>query len=277
MFTVDINCPDCGTRHDVNFKECPHCHKSNDYYEKNRVPKRVAFMHPVAQLSLFGVGFSYAGMFLIEFLFGLFLDLAGISDVNKLLILGLSLTYCTMFAILLSIILSTRKKYFFEFFTCGKDYGYGVLYALAIIGLTLVYGSILNAFGLNDAGNNANQQSIESVVTSYPIFASFILCIIGPICEELTYRVGLYSFLRRINKYLAIIVTTIVFAFIHLSFSSETIIEELISLPSYLIAGAIFAIAYEHRGPACSITAHIVYNMFAVMIIIVNNYGYTYI
>ena len=96
MFIVDINCPDCGTRHDVNFKECPHCHKSNDYYDKNRVPKRVAFMHPVAQLSLFGVGFSYAGMLLIEFLFGLFLGLAGISDVNKLLILGLSLTYCTM-------------------------------------------------------------------------------------------------------------------------------------------------------------------------------------
>lgn len=92
--------------------------------------------------------------------------------------------------------------------------------------------------------------------------------VIGPICEEFTYRVGLYSIARRLNKYVAIAFSTIVFALIHFSFTSSDIVNELINLPSYLAGGIIFGIAYEHKGPACSMTAHICYNLFSLIVVL---------
>ena len=132
-------------------------------------------------------------------------------------------------------------------------------------------GTLLNAFISiwHTPADNVNQASVESIATSYPLIGIFIMGMVGPICEELTYRVGLYSFLRRINKYLALVVTAIVFAMIHFTFDAKDIVEELWSFPSYLISGVILTLAYERRGPACSITAHVCYNLIAVLMIMV--------
>ena len=64
----------------------------------------------------------------------------------------------------------------------------------------------------------------------------------------------------------------VVFAFIHFDFEAigtPEIVEELWSLPSYLVSGLILTIAYEHRGPACSMTAHVLYNLFAFALMFV--------
>ena len=66
-------------------------------------------------------------------------------------------------------------------------------------------------------------------------------------------------------------VTVIVFALIHFDFAAKDMAGELWSLPSYLISGIILTIAYEHRGPACSMTAHIAYNTFAFIMILVGD------
>ena len=117
--------------------------------------------------------------------------------------------------------------------------------------------------------DNINQSAADAFANNYPILAFFVMAIIGPICEELTYRVGLHSFLRRINKYLALVVTIIIFAMIHFTFDAENIVEELWSLPSYLVSGLLLTLAYEVRGPACSITAHACYNLFALIMTMV--------
>jgi hypothetical protein len=44
--------------------------------------------------------------------------------------------------------------------------------------------------------------------------------------------------------------------------------NELWSLPSYRISGFILTLAYEHRGPAWSMTAHVLYNIFAFLIML---------
>ena len=71
-----------------------------------------------------------------------------------------------------------------------------------------------------------------------------------------------------IFKYLAIIISSIVFALIHFSFKQETIVNELWSLPTYIVSGVILALAYEHKGPACSMTAHILYNTLAFIVML---------
>lgn len=268
MLFKSIKCPNCEAYHDPTLEKCPECNKNNELYKLNRVPKRVAFMHPIAQAAMFTIGFAYAGMFLTEIIFAFFIN--GMVDADKAYksALLLTFTYLAMFAGLLCVPLFTRRKLFLSKFTNGVDYLYGLAFAVTIIAA----GTLVNALTslMHTPADNENQTAVVSIATNYPLIGIFIMGLVGPICEELTYRVGLYSFLRRINIYAAMAITMVVFAMIHFTFDAENIVEELWSLPSYLVTGLILTIAYELRGPACSITAHATYNMFAILMIMVN-------
>ena len=63
------------------------------------------------------------------------------------------------------------------------------------------------------------------------------------------------------------------FAMIHFTFDAANMVEELWSFPSYLLSGFLLTLAYEHRGPACSITAHVSYNLIALMMVMVQSNG----
>ena len=266
MLFRNTKCPNCEAYHDPTLKECPKCNKSNELYKLNRVPKRVTFMHPVAQVAMFLIGFAYVGMLLTEIIFAFFIRGMDIEDANYRSALLLTFTYLAMFAGLISVPLFTRRKLFLSKFTNGIDYIYGIAFAVTVIAA----GTLVNALTslVHTPADNVNQTAVVSIATNYPLIGIFIMGLVGPICEELTYRVGLYSFLRRINKYLAFAVTTIIFAFIHFNFDATDIVNELWSLPSYLLAGFILTLAYEHRGPACSMTAHVLYNVFAFLVIL---------
>ena len=263
MLINSKKCPNCETYYDATLKECPSCHKSNELYQERKVSDKIVFFDIRAQIGLFLVGFAFAGMLLAELFFALFVSFAGGSETFRKTLL-LLLTYSAMLGGLLIIVLTTRRKEFFSKYKRPLDYIYGLVYAITIVVVSMMLSSLISIF--HTAKDNANQETAVEIVKNYPIIAFFILGLLGPICEELTYRVGLYSFFRRINKYLAFGVTIIVFALIHFDFSAigtENIVEELWALPSYLISGFILTLAYEHRGPACSMTAHVLYNIFA--------------
>lgn len=256
-------CPNCQGYYDPTLEKCPHCHKHNELYLDRDINLHVAFMHPIAQIGLFLAGFAFTGMLIAELIIALFLQ--GIADELLYKTTAISLTYLVMFLGLALIIIFTRRDYFFKKYKRGIDYIYGLAYAITIVVASMILASVLNLF--HPVADNANQSAAVALAKGYPILAFFVLGILGPVCEELTYRVGLYSFFRRINKWLALAVTVIVFAFIHFDFTGD-LIEELWALPSYLLAGAILTLAYEHRGPACSMTAHIAYNIFAFVMML---------
>ena len=266
MLFKSIKCPNCDTYHDPTLQKCPSCHKDNELFRINRLPKRVLFLHPYAQIGLFLVGFAYVGMRLAELLFSVFLS--SIPSDNKLFqtTLTLMLTYSTMFIALGAIVLLTRKKELNSKFTSGTDYIYGVAYAVTLVCVGTIISALISL--IYRAGDNVNQTTAIDIAKNYPIPAFFLFAFLGPICEELTYRVGLYSFFRRINKYLAFAVTAIIFAFIHFNFDAENMLDELWSIPMYIVSGFVLTLAYEHRGPACSMTAHVLYNMFAFVLIL---------
>ena len=271
MLLKDIKCPNCDAYHDPTLKQCPDCHKDNELFGINRLPKRVLFLSPVAQLGLFLTGFAYAGMLILQLVVALFAGLfAGESGQSNNVAI-ISVVYILMFIGLALITLSARRKQVFDCYKSGIDYIYGVAYAVTIIFVETLLGTIISLF--HNTADNANQLVAIEMANNYPILAVFILVLIGPICEELTYRVGLFSFLRRINKYLAFVITVLVFAFIHFSFDSNNIANELWALPSYLACGFVLTLAYEHRGPACSMTAHICYNLVAFILMLVEANG----
>ena len=259
MLIKNKKCPNCETYYDPTLEKCPGCHKTNELYLNREISDKIAFMHPIAQIGLFLAGFSLAGMLIAELILAPFIRM--VPDDNIKTTLLLLFTYLAMFIGLGSIILVTRRKHFFSKYKRGLDYVYGIGYAITIVLVSMILGAVISLF--HEAADNTNQQAAVEVAKNYPLIAFFVLGILGPVCEELTYRVGLYSFFRRINKYLAFVVTIVIFAFIHFDFASSDIVNELWSLPSYIISGALLTLAYEHRGPACSMTAHVAYNIFA--------------
>lgn len=259
MLIKNKKCTNCETYYDPTLEKCPECHKHNELYLNRELNDKIAYMHPIAQIGLFLAGFALAGMLIAELILAIFVRL--LPDDNIKTTLLLTFTYLFMLIGLGAIIMTTRRKHFFSKYKNGLDYVYGLGYAVTIVLASMIVGAIISLF--HESVDNANQQAAISVAKNYPIIAFFVLGLLGPICEELTYRVGLYSFFRRINIYLAFAITMVVFAFIHFDFTSENIIEELWSMPSYIISGFILTLAYEHRGPACSMTAHIAYNIFA--------------
>ena len=264
MLIKNKKCTNCETYYDPTLEKCPHCYKRNELYLDREISDKIAFMHPIAQIGLFLAGFSLAGMLLAELMLAPFIRMVPNDDIKSTLLL--TFTYVLMFVGLGLIVLLTRRKHFFSKYKRGIDYVYGLGYAITIVLASMILGSIISLF--HESVDNANQQAAISFAKNYPIIAFFVLGFLGPICEELTYRVGLFSFLRRINKYLAFAITVLVFAFIHFDFTSTNIVEELWSMPSYIISGFILTLAYEHRGPACSMTAHVAYNIFAFLLML---------
>ena len=259
MLLTTIECSNCGAYHDSTLEECPNCHKSNELRTLKDFPKNVFFLHPVAQLCMFAIGFTYIGMIIAVTIF------YDITDSDF---------YAQLFAFILavigmlSIVLFTRRKMFLDTFKGLDKYLYGILVGIVVGALALV---IVNLIPLwyHGEGNN-NQSTVESLVNLHPIIGFFVLCFLGPISEELAYRVGLYSFLRRFNKYLALILTTIVFALVHLDFNSENLIGELWSLPAYLLAAFALTFIYEKKGLPASLTAHVLYNLVSFLMVIFN-------
>lgn len=142
-------------------------------------------------------------------------------------------------------------------------------------GFILIIASILlNTFLQSISGissSNANENSVNSIVTLYPVLSILIFGIIGPICEEFTYRVGFFSFIRKYSRIAAYVVSAIFFGLIHFDFTSfgtDAIYAELINLPTYILAGVILCYAYEKRGLGASIVAHCTNNLISVLITI---------
>ena len=269
MLFKNKKCPNCNAYYDPTLKKCPQCHNDNELYTNRCLRDDIMFYHPAAQIGLFLSGFSFAGMLISELIGAFFFS--GIVDKGLRNAVVILFTYLLMLSALMVIAFSSRQMIFIKRFKRPIDYTLGLAYAGGIFVTALIIGMITSVFYKDP---NANQAAAESLINNYPIIAGFIICLIGPICEELTYRVGLYSFLRRINKVLAFVVTVIIFALIHFDFTAENIIGELWSLPSYLACGALLTMAYDHRGPACSIVAHIAYNTTAFLLVIMGKiYG----
>ena len=70
------------------------------------------------------------------------------------------------------------------------------------------------------------------------------------------------------NVFLAYIVTSLVFGLIHFNFfaTGDALINELLNLPSYVISGFLLTLAYDKFGFACSSVAHIVNNLFSIVV-----------
>ena len=137
-----------------------------------------------------------------------------------------------------------------------------------VIGATIVYNIIISQF--IEIPENANEALAESIILYNPALSFFVLGLVGPICEELTYRFGLFGLLKKKNRVLAYLVTALVFGIIHFDYTGDLVVE-LLNLPIYMISGALFSLAYDLCGFEGSLTAHVTNNIYAVIMTIIGS------
>jgi membrane protease YdiL (CAAX protease family) len=279
-----IECQNCHTNYDEYAENCPSCGQENGSYPLNKKKFSLTFLNPIKQAFVFLLG--WGGLKIISLLISLIVNqiAAGLYSYeseayyeflssNKVSMLLNFLSYATIFVAMLALlwndIFIVLKK-----FKKIRPLIYGIGFGFLLVVVNAAYFMILKLCGVS-TGDNGNESAISSMMLSYPFTSFLAFCLLGPIVEEFTYRLGLFSFVRRINRYLAYILTALIFGIIHFSFSaftnpdSSVLINELLNLPSYIFAGLLLCYYYEKEGIACSIYAHVTNNLFSFIITII--------
>lgn len=180
--------------------------------------------------------------------------------------------YVIIFAAMVIILFATKQmKKIVTKFKNKEVWTWAPIYLLIGIGFNFLFGMIRTLI-FGEVPDNTNQSIVVNVITAYPVSSFFWIVLIGPIVEEFTYRYGLYGTLRRWNKYAALIITALIFGFIHFDFSviggsdKQLLYIELLNIPSYIVMGLLFSYAYEKHDIQVPIVAHVFNNLIAYIV-----------
>lgn len=272
---LNKTCKDCNTEYDIALSECPSCHKKNDDQPKEF---STITMFPFwKQILLFVIGCillnlvtGSISLLLIVLTTTRDFSTEGLEAIKNeawYLIALNSITYLITLIALLLVVFKDWKKLLLSF-KKGNSYIYGFAGFACLIGFVIIYNFVYYLITKSEMPTNNNETDINNITDNYFALSIIVFGFIGPICEELTYRVGLFSFLKRYSKWLAYPITILVFALIHFSFT-RNIGVELLNLPIYLFAGLTLTYIYDHYGFAASLIAHISNNIFAQALFVI--------
>lgn len=271
-------CPYCEKEYPEVSRFCPYCGTPNPDHQIVKKPEKTLDLR--RQILLFAVGFI--GFQIIGTLLQVIFIIQGRSifgDNNTAIINYLdsapismfvnSISYCAIFCLLLFLAMPNLQTLLCSF--KNKKAYIGALIAIAMMrGFNIIYSMILVLFGVNpDANINNNQTSLNSVIVIYPLISLIVFGLIGPVCEELTYRVGLFGALKRKNRILAYVLTIVIFTFIHFDFAASNIVVELINVPYYAAAAFAFTFVFDRYGFAAGLVAHIANNVLSVILTLI--------
>ncbi|MEG0977986.1 MAG: lysostaphin resistance A-like protein [Bacilli bacterium] len=268
-----IKCDKCNTSYDMEFIECPKCHTINPNASPRALNNPLLYVDTFREVALLVTGII--GMFLISAIvgsiFGMIIGSKGEIVTNLSPLQSLISLSITQFLVLIIMIATMYPylKYIRKSFLKYKSIIIGVLAGGFLILFSFAYGSLISAT-LPDHVINGNEASLQPLVEALPALSFFILVLVGPFVEELTYRVGLFGAVNKWNKIAAYVVAVLIFSVMHISFSSGTDwISELVALPVYLVAAFILAYIYDNFGLSASFTAHAINNLYAFLVYVI--------
>ncbi len=199
-----------------------------------------------------------------------------------------ALTYIIVFIGLAYLLWEYRKTLFTQL-KSSQTWLRGIGFGLLIMSVTAAYG-IISTFIVPDMSDNLNQQVVESIITYNPFVSFATIALLGPIVEEFIYRVGLFALLREKDRHVAFIASAIIFGFIHFNMPATdgldgvvdilvrgdwsgdfaaSLVNELVNIPSYILSGLLFCIAYDQEGLGVPMVAHIFNNLTSFILILV--------
>lgn len=270
-------CPQCGSEIDKGESTCPTCKHTFEGTPRNPI----TWMAWPRQLGIFLIGSS--GLTIGALVLGLVFRLFSWEN-ETIESLWINFGAYMMVLVGIGVLAFCYAKGLFRSFKRWQPYLLGLAGFAAIILVNMVYNSIVNL--IHPIENNTNEQLVDSYILMAPAVSFFIIVLFGPLAEELTYRVGLFSFLSRVHVALAYAATAIIFAFIHFDWTAllslvlgqidyaefgALMINELLNIPLYAFAGLTFCFLYHKWGLAASLTAHITNNLFSYIMILVGS------
>ena len=175
---------------------------------------------------------------------------------------GEFIIYAMIFVLLIGVVVVDIPK-LGKLIKRWEPYVVGIAIGISILILDNGYIGLINLF--YPATTSGNEEAVRNAIDAFPIASVFIFGLVGPMCEELTYRSGLFGLLRRWHRIPAYIITGIVFGLIHFQYNTTDLVKEFLFLPTYIVPGLLFALAYDMYGLPCSYTAHAFNNLFAVI------------
>lgn len=185
-------------------------------------------------------------------------------------------TYMVGLGIAVAIIAIPTVKQFtaiFEKYKDAKVYTNGLIIGIIMIFAQSIYSIIITLlFGKTDA--NANQSILIDMTKQSPVLLFLTTVVLAPFFEEIVYRYSLFGLIHKKNRYLAYVVSLIVFGLIHFDFGAfsdwNALKVELLNLPAYLISGGLLCYAYDKNDSLISsITAHATNNLVAFIQILI--------
>ena len=175
-------------------------------------------------------------------------------------------SYGALFLLFLGLNFKNIKTLFKQFLDFGVICR-GILFGLLVMFIPALFMVFINPLIPNQSVNS-NETTIREMIKLFPWLTLFFAGVIGPICEEFTYRIGLFGLLRK-KRWVAYVATCLVFGLIHFDFTafsnSTKLLIELGNLPSYMISGLILAYAYDRYGFAVACYAHIFNNAISIL------------
>ena len=259
----------------------------NEQYEVNELthPIQDQSINPqstsMRHLFIFIIGFLSVNIFatLISGITLKFIDYEG----NEILVNAITnfTTYISVFILLVLLIAAFKLLTpIIKQFMQGKTYVNGLFWGFIVIIVGVLVGMLIDIlFGKTES--NQNQSSIEIIIRNHPLSSFMWIVLLGPISEEIIYRLGFFEGLRQRNRRLAYIVSAIFFGFIHFNIPidtqgniiSEDLIREFLNLPSYIVSGLLFSYIYEKEGFGTSVVAHITNNLLSFVFTIISIYA----
>lgn len=257
-------CHKCKASYDECLANCPICQQENRDRNPLLAKDKGLWFRWEMQLGLFFLG--TIGFIIFTVMVGMFTT--PIENIPLKLLLGNGISYFIVFTIM-TILMILNRKTVVRSLKDYRSYVWGILLGGVLLGSSILLDLFIGIWHKVPPGGN--QSAIVQLVLNYPVASFVIICIFGPVCEEIAYRVGLFSFMKRINKILAFAVTILLFTAVHLDYFSENFIDELWNVPGYALGAFALTFAYEFKGFGASTTCHIVNNLVSYISILVLN------
>lgn len=136
---------------------------------------------------------------------------------------------------------------------------------------SVILPNILSALGISL--NNANADLIDGMIKNSPVIMGLMVCIHGPIIEEILYRYTAFGLIYKKNRFLAYLVSALIFGLQHVIVAAvwggNPI--QFLNMPGYIIAGIIFAFIYSKtKTLAVPILVHMIGNSIGLLFMFVS-------
>ena len=123
---------------------------------------------------------------------------------------------------------------------------------------------ILNAFGI---GESTNQGKVDVAVQS-GVLNIAVVCFIGPVVEEVFFRGILFEVLAGrknhvVRSILAVILSALIFAFMHVSHTHYSVQDLLTNIPILMMGLTVGTLRWKTDNILCSMLVHIALNSIA--------------